>query len=48
MTVNFGRTYAAVNVYDITAGVRPMKTLGNISSLSLTLNDHALIIEVFR
>ena len=44
--VNLGRTYAAVNVYDVTVGTSPMQTLTNVGSVSLNLNDHALIIEI--
>jgi hypothetical protein len=46
VTVNFGATYATVNVYDTTTGVVPIKSLSNVNSVSLTLTDHPLIIEV--
>jgi hypothetical protein len=46
ISVSLGRTYAAVNVYDVTTGTNPTKTLTNVNSVSLNLNDHALIIEI--
>ena len=46
VVVNLGRTYAAVNVYDVTLGKRPTQTLTGVNSVSLTLTDHALILEI--
>ena len=46
VTVNFGRTYETAKVYDVTVGTSPGQTLSNVSSLALTLNDHALIVEI--
>jgi hypothetical protein len=46
VTVNFGATYSAVNIYDVTIGTNPTQTLSNVSSVALTLSDHALIVEV--
>ena len=44
--INLGRTYAAINIYDITAGTTPIQTITNVDSVSLNLNDHALIVEI--
>jgi hypothetical protein len=44
--VNLGRTFAAVNIYDVTVGTTPTQTLANVDFISLELNDHALIIEI--
>jgi hypothetical protein len=44
--VNLGRTFATVNVYDVTVGTAPTQTFTNISSVSLSLSDHAVIIEM--
>jgi hypothetical protein len=44
--INLGRTYAVVNIYDITAGTSPIQTITNVDSVSLNLNDHALIVEI--
>jgi hypothetical protein len=41
-----GRTYAVVNIYDITASTSPIQTITNVDSVSLNLNDHALIVEI--
>ena len=46
VVVNLGRTYATVNVYDVTLGTNPTQTLAHVSSVALILTDHALIIEV--
>jgi hypothetical protein len=44
--INLGRTYAVVNIYDITASTSPIQTITNVDSVSLNLNDHALIVEI--
>jgi hypothetical protein len=46
--VNLGRVYSNVNVYDVTSGVSPIQTFANADSVSLNLNDHALIIEILN
>jgi hypothetical protein len=48
VTVNLGATYGTINVYDVTVGASPTQTLSNAGSVALTLNDHALIIEVTK
>jgi hypothetical protein len=45
VSVNLGRSYAIVNVYDVTVGTSPTQTFSNVGSVSLNLSDHALIIE---
>jgi hypothetical protein len=45
VTINLGRTFPIVNVYDVTSGTSPIQTLSNVSSVSLTLIDHAFFIE---
>ena len=44
--INLGRTYSSVNIYDVTAGTSPIQTIANVDSVSLNLNDHALIVEI--
>lgn len=44
VTVDLGGSYA-VKVYDITAGTTPIATYNAISSVPLTISDHAFIIE---
>ena len=44
--VNLGGEHAKINVYDITVGTNPVQTLTTVDSVSLTLSDHALIVEV--
>jgi hypothetical protein len=46
VTVQLGAAYASVKVYDPTVGVMPIKTLENVSSVPLTLSDHAFIVEM--
>ena len=43
--VNLGGSCATVNVYDITLGSTPIHTLKNVSSVPLTLTDHAMVVE---
>jgi hypothetical protein len=46
ITVNLGGTHAKINVYDVTVGANPVRTLADVGSVSLTLSDHAVIIEI--
>jgi hypothetical protein len=48
ITVNLDRTYAAGNIYDVTVGTSPTQALSNVSSISVDLNDHALVIEIMN
>jgi hypothetical protein len=45
VSVNLGRSYAIVDVYDVTISTSPTQTFSNVGSVSLNLSDHALIIE---
>jgi Zn-dependent membrane protease YugP len=45
VTVDLGSTFSTVNVYDPLLGAGPIKTYYNISSLSLSVTDHPLIVE---
>jgi hypothetical protein len=42
--INLGRPYP-VSVYDITRGSSPIRELSNVTSVSVTLTDHAIIVE---
>jgi hypothetical protein len=44
--VTLGRTFGAINVYDVTFGTAPTQTFTNVSSVSLSLSDHAVILEM--
>jgi hypothetical protein len=44
--VNLGATYADVSVYDPLTGTTAASTLHNVSSVTLNVTDHPLIIEV--
>jgi hypothetical protein len=46
VTVNFARTHETAKIYDVTTGPGPTQILSNVSSLTLTLNDHALVVEI--
>jgi hypothetical protein len=44
--IALGATYGIVNVYDPILGASPQQTLTNVSSVTLTVNDHVLIVEL--
>jgi hypothetical protein len=46
ITVNLGATFATVRVYDPTVGISAIQTLSKAASVSLTVSDHPLIIEI--
>jgi hypothetical protein len=47
VTVKFGgNTVSQVNVYDVTLGSIPFQTLTRVKTVTLTMSDHALIVEV--
>jgi hypothetical protein len=45
VTVGLGETRKTVKVFDITNGTDPIQTLSHVTSVRLTLSDHAMIIE---
>ena len=46
ITLNLGGSHSRVKVYDVSVGIDPVQTLVNVSSLPLTLSDHAMVIEI--
>ena len=46
VVVRFDSPHAVVNVYDVTSGTTPLRTFANVSSVPLTLSDHAVVVEV--
>jgi len=46
VTVDLGHSRATVTVYDPTTGTSPTQTAHGVSSLSLTLTDHPVVIEL--
>lgn len=44
--VEFAKTHAKINIYDITVGTTPVRSLANAKAVELPLSDHALILEV--
>jgi hypothetical protein len=44
--VNLGASYPTVKVYDITKGTRAIQNISNVSSVPLSLTDHAVIVEL--
>lgn len=44
VTINLGRTYL-VKIYDVTRGTTPVSEPGRVSSVQVTLTDHAMIVE---
>lgn len=46
VTVNLGRSYPLVNVYDPTVGTTPTQTLRHAASVTLEMSNHPLVIEI--
>ncbi len=46
VTINLGAICTAVAVYDPTVGTAPMQTLTDAGSVSLTLSDHPMVVEI--
>jgi hypothetical protein len=46
VTIRLGGTHPAVKVYDPTIGTEPVRTLGKVDSLRLTLGDRPLIVAI--
>jgi hypothetical protein len=46
VTVEFSVAVSSVNVFDPTIGTLPVQTHGAVDSLTLTLSDHPLIVEM--
>ena len=46
VTVNLGATFANVAVYDPMIGTTPIATYSNVSTLSISVIDHPLIVQV--
>jgi hypothetical protein len=46
VTVRLGGTYPSLKVYDPTIGTGPVRSLGAVDSLKLTLSDHPLIVAI--
>ncbi len=48
VTVNFGVPVTLVNVYDTTAGTSPIQTLTDPSSVTISLRDYAIVVEITK
>ena len=46
VTVQFGRTYASVEVFDPLVSATAISTLTNVSSVRISVTDHPLIVQV--
>ncbi|MDH2406682.1 Ig-like domain-containing protein, partial [Bradyrhizobium sp. SSUT18] len=46
VTVNLGKSYGVIYVYDPLVGTSPIATYTNVSQLHVTLTDHPLVIQV--
>ena len=46
ITVDFGKTYPSINIFDPTTGTSPIQTATNARSLPLTLSDHPVVLEL--
>ena len=45
VTVTLPTNYPTINVYDVTSGTTPVRTLSNTGSVPLTITDHAFVVE---
>jgi hypothetical protein len=48
LNVSFTNSHATINVYDVTSGTSPVQTFSNANNVSLTLSDHAYVLEVIN
>jgi hypothetical protein len=46
IVVNLGDRRSEAKIYDVTVGTAPVQTLADIDSIPLTINDHAMIVEI--
>jgi hypothetical protein len=46
VVIDLGGIHATVNIYDVISGTAPVQMMTNISSVSVTLSDHAMVVEV--
>jgi hypothetical protein len=46
LTIDFGVSHETVSVYDVTAGTAPISIYRDVSSVPLTVSDHAVILEI--
>jgi hypothetical protein len=46
VTVKWPAAHKTVNIYDVTLGTSPIRTLTNVDSVELILGDHARIVEI--
>lgn len=44
--VDLGGTYSGLTVYDPTVGTEPVATHSSVASLTLSLSDHPVIVEI--
>jgi hypothetical protein len=44
--MRMGAPRKRVEIYDITSGIAPVRTLTNVDSLQLILSDHAMIVDI--
>jgi hypothetical protein len=46
VTVNLGLVRRVVKIFDPTIGTQPTQTLANVGSVTITLGDHPIVVEV--
>ena len=46
VNINFDNVCKTINIYDITVGTQPIRSLNGISSLQINLSDHPVIVEI--
>jgi hypothetical protein len=46
VSINLDATYSSINIYDPTIRTSTVQTLNNVSSATISVTDHPLIIEI--
>jgi hypothetical protein len=46
VVIDLGSAHATANIYDVTSGTAPIRTMANVSRIPLTLGDHAMVVEI--
>jgi hypothetical protein len=46
VTINLGSARKTIKIYDVTLGEEPLRTLADVSSIRLTISDHAMIVGI--
>jgi len=48
ISVEFAEPHGSVKIFDPTSGVAPQQMLGNVKSVPVNANDHAMVLEILK